>query len=254
MNKDIPKEQLSELRLAVFDSDGVMVERGTEISQFCLKNKQITETKVNLIDEGLLKKLQELSKRMLVCISSGRSLIYLQEMYRHISGKNIILMAENGNLFMNDGEIIQLFTYSEEYFKKLARIRDKVSRLPISGIEPKQFILTIHAVRELKEVYEIVRKEDYDHELKVMWNGEAFDIQRADVSKGKGLETLMAVFKIAKIRTIAIGDRVNDKELLDMAGVAVSADNKQLPAKYYTTSKLLGGKELINYLLKETIL
>ncbi len=82
-----------------------------------------------------------------------------------------------------------------------------------------------------------------------MWNGEAFDIQRKGVSKGESLETMLKILAIEKDEVIAIGDRINDKELLDAAGIGVSADRKVLPAKYWTIGYGLPGEALTNYLL-----
>jgi len=83
-----------------------------------------------------------------------------------------------------------------------------------------------------------------------MWNGEAFDIQKKIVSKGEGLKRLMQTLKIQREETIAIGDRINDKELIEVAGIGVSADADRLKAEYWTTGEQLGGEVLVEYLLK----
>ncbi len=51
--------------------------------------------------------------------------------------------------------------------------------------------------------------------------------------------------------TIIIGDGSNDKEMVEMAGLGVSAEIKDLKAEYYTVGKGLGGEILVDYLLKK---
>jgi HAD superfamily hydrolase (TIGR01484 family) len=249
LNKKIPKEKLEKIKLLILDSDGVSIPRGTRISEKTEKNFYKIEMATYKIDQKLAEKINQLKKKIKVCISSGRGLIYLQSMFGPILGEAAILQAENGNLSLIGGKIVQHFEYSENYFKKIAAIRSEIKNLPVSGFEPKQFILTVHAAREIPEVYAIVKKYDREKELKVMWNGEAFDIQKKEISKGEGLKKLLEFLKIEKSETIAIGDRVNDKELLEVAGIGVSADPEVLPAEFWTIGNFLPGEALVQYLL-----
>jgi HAD superfamily hydrolase (TIGR01484 family) len=250
LNKEIPKEKLNNLKMVILDSDGVSLPRGTQIIQKEGSDFYEVYIKTNKITDEFAEKVNRLKKKVKVCISSGRGLIYLQNMFGKILGKGTILQAENGNLSLVEGKIIQHFEYNERYFKKRAVIREEIQRLPIKGFEPKQFILSVHAEKEIPEVYEIVKRNDPEDELKVMWNGEAFDIQEKKVSKGEGLKRLMEELKIQRNQTIAIGDRINDKELLEVAGIGVSADQEKLKAEYWTTGEKLGGEVLVEYLLK----
>ena len=250
LNKEIPQEKLNKLKMVVLDSDGVSLPRGTDILEKEGPDFYQAEIRTNKITDGLAEKLNRLKKRMKICMSSGRSLIYLQSMYGKILGEGTILQAENGNLSLIEGKLMQHFDYNEKYFKKLAMIREEIKKLPIKGFEPKQFIMSVHADREIPGVYEIVKRNDPENELKVMWNGEAFDIQKKIVSKGEGLKRLMQTLKIQREETIAIGDRINDKELIEVAGIGVSADADRLKAEYWTTGEQLGGEVLVEYLLK----
>ncbi|MDD2696937.1 MAG: HAD-IIB family hydrolase [Candidatus Pacebacteria bacterium] len=250
LNKEIPQQELNKLKMVVLDSDGVSLPRGTDILEKEGSDFYQAVIKTNKITDRLAEKLNRLKKRMKVCVSSGRGLIYLQSMYGKILGEGTILQAENGNLSLIEGRIMQHFEYKEKYFKKLATIREEIKKLPIKGFEPKQFIMSVHAEREIPEVYEIVKRNDPENELKVMWNGEAFDIQKKIVSKGEGLKRLMQELKIQKEETIAIGDRINDKELIEVAGIGISADADKLKADYWTTGEELGGEVLVEYLLK----
>jgi len=250
LNQEIPLEKLKKIKMIILDSDGVSLPRGTDILEKEGPDFYQATIKTNKITDGLAAKLDRLKKRLTVCISSGRGLIYLQSMYGKILGEGTILQAENGNLSLIEGKIKQHFEYDGKYFKKMALIREEIQKLPIRGFEPKQFIMSIHADREITEVYEIVKRNDPENELKVMWNGEAFDIQKKIVSKGEGLKKLMQELKIKKEETIAMGDRINDKELVELAGIGVSADIDSLKAEYWTIGEQLGGEVLADYLLK----
>ncbi|MCG2690345.1 HAD-IIB family hydrolase [Candidatus Parcubacteria bacterium] len=249
LNKEIPEDKLKKLKMIVLDSDGVCVERGTNIREMEDNSSYRIELSSNMLSLDLAEKLNRLKKHLIVCISSGRSLMYLQTLYSRVLGGKSILMAENGNIILAKGKISQLFCYDDRYFEKLALIRNNLKHLDISGFEPKQFILTAHAQKEVKEVYGIVEKIDQENDLRIMWNGEAFDIQRKDISKGEGLKKIIETIGFEKENIIAIGDRLNDKELLDEAGVAVSADIEKLKAEYFTKGERLPAETLVQYLL-----
>ena len=160
LNKPIPKRKLEKIKMIIFDSDGVLLSRGTKIREWEIGNKYKLEIETNRISDSLAAKINRLKKKFIICISTGRSLIYLQTMYSKIAGGDVIFQAENGNLLLKDGLISQYFFYNKSYFNKLAKIRNKICLLPILGFEPKQFILTIHAKNEIKEIYDIVKKYD----------------------------------------------------------------------------------------------
>jgi len=237
--------------MLILDSDGVALPRGTSIFEKETRDLYETGIKTYRVSDEMAQRLNQLKKKMKICFSSGRALIYLQNMYGKVLGEGTIIQAENGNLSLIEGKIVQHFDYAERYFQKIAAIKEEIKELPIEGFEPKQFILTVHADREIAEVYEIVKRNDPENELKTMWNGEAFDIQKKMISKGEGLKRLLAELEIQKEETIAIGDRVNDKELLETAGIGVSADPVGLKAEYWTLGERLGGEVLVEYLLKE---
>jgi len=84
MNKplsELTKKDLKNIKLIVFDVDGVLVPRGTKIKQrgniTTLETKKIQENEINQI-----KKLNKLGFR--INISSGRGLYMLQNMFRKV--------------------------------------------------------------------------------------------------------------------------------------------------------------------------
>ena len=234
----------SNIKLLILDSDGVSVPVGTEILETTEEDYHKVVVKTNLITDSFAEKVNRLKKKIRICVSSGRSLIYLQGMYSKVLGGGVILQAENGNLSLVDGRVIQHITYDDAYFDKIYDIRRGISKLDIKGFEPKQFILTAHADREIPEVYEIVRKYDTDGDLKVMWNGEAFDIQKKSISKGVGVKAIAMYLDIDRNDVVAIGDKINDKEMISAAGFGISTNKNTLEAKYYMTAD-----ELVDCLL-----
>ena len=251
MNKEIPIEQLKDLKLLVLDSDGVCIPRGTRIVQTEEGDDFKVSFSTKIIEDRLAKKINRLKKKLIICVSSGRSMIYLQAMYSKILGGETILMAENGALTLRCGVLKRLTYLPVE--ELLAKIREDVKKLPILGFEPKQFILTVHCDTELKEVYDIVKKHDKFNALKVMWNGEAFDIQDKEMSKGDGLMKILKLLKLSPENVVAIGDRINDKELVGIAGIGVSADKDSLPASYWVEGEQLGGEILVDYLISKLL-
>ena len=236
LNKEIPKEKLKGLELLVLDSDGVCVERGTDINERIENDRYILHIETNILSDRLAEKIKRLSKKLSIVICSGRKRTYLEIIYNKVIDE-AFLIAENG------AETFRMFN---SIYSNLLEIKEEIIRkkLPIKGFEPKKYILTIHCDKEIKEIYDIVNSKDKS--LKVMWNGEAFDIQQKEISKGLAVRFLFSSQKI-----IAIGDRINDKELLDIADVPVSADIKQLRASYWTTGNELPGEQLVDYLLKK---
>lgn len=228
LNKEIPKNKLKEIEFLVLDSDGVCVARGTEIKETIQDNYYIYIMKTHTLSDSLAAKIRQTTKHLPVFISSGRSQQYLETVYSKVKDC-VAFIPENGAIRRPDS----LDEIKREIIKR---------ELPVA-FEPKNFILTVHAPTEIRQIYQIVRETDKN--LKVMWNGEAFDIQDKNFSKGK-------VFSMAaqSHKFMAIGDRVNDMELLEAAYLPVSADIDALEAPYWTIGGNLPGEQLIDYLLK----
>src|SRR3989344_6021838 len=128
---EISKADLSDIKMIVFDVDGVLVPRGTKIKQ--VGNTTTLETKV--INEKQIEQIKELNKLgFLINISSGRGLYMLQEMFRDIL-PFVSLTYENGSATWHKGKIYQhinSFEYLNDIFPKLKQIINK----KIKGFEP----------------------------------------------------------------------------------------------------------------------
>lgn len=238
------KEDLGSIKMIIFDVDGVLVPRGTKIKQ--VGNTTTLETK--LIEKKQIEQIKDLNKKgFLINISSGRGLYMLQEMFREVL-PFISLTYENGSATWYKGKIYQhvnSFEYLKDVFPKLKQVTSN----NIKGFEPKEFIITIHCAKRVKEIEEIVREEK---KLYAVWNGEAYDIGiKKDQTKAVGLRRVMKIFKLEKKNILAIGDNYNDYELLKESGIPVSADKDRVKGKFHIPLK---GKFLPADILMQKIL
>ncbi len=224
--EEMTREDLMEIKLLVFDVDGVLVKRGTKISQ--VGNTTTLETKV--IEYKEIEEIKLLhDKGYIVNISSGRGLYMLQEMFREVL-PFVVLTYENGSASWYKGKIYQhinSFDALKYIYPKLRALQNE----KIKGFEPKEFIITVHCTEEVREIEEIVA--EYPH-LYTVWNGEAFDIGIKDSqTKALGLRQVMKILKLKKKNVMAMGDNYNDKELLKKAGMPISADKTRVKGKFY---------------------
>jgi len=219
-------DSLKDIKLIVFDVDGVLVPRGTRISQ----TKITTTFETKVIDVKQISQIKILyEKGFLINISSGRSLFMLQNMFREIL-QFVSITFENGSATWYKGKLIQHFN-SFKYLENAFGLLSKVRHENIKGFEPKEFIITIHAKDRVLEIEDIMGKFK---DLYCIWNGEAYDIGvKLLQTKGVGLQKVMRQFKLKKKNVLAIGDNYNDIELLSKAGLPISADKERVTGKFY---------------------
>ncbi len=229
MNEDISilnKEKLKDLKLIVFDVDGVLVNRGTNIKQtenfLSLEFKKIAKKQIEQIKE-----LYKLGLK--IDINSGRSLYMLQEMFREIL-PYVSLTYECGSATWYEGKIYQ-YVNSYGLLKDLINELSKINHKNVKGFEPKEFIITIHCNDRIEEIEETAKKYN---QLYCLWNGEAYDIGIKDKqTKANGVKKLIELLKIKKNNVLAIGDNYNDKEMLDEAGIKITADKERIAGDFY---------------------
>jgi hydroxymethylpyrimidine pyrophosphatase-like HAD family hydrolase len=242
---ELSRKDLSKIKLIVFDVDGVLVPRGTKIKQ--KGNITTLETKrINDVLIGQIKKLNGLGFK--INISSGRGLYMLQDMFREIL-PFVSLTYENGSATWYKGKIYQ-HVNSFEKLKDVVRKLSVVKSKNIKGFEPKTFIVTLHCNKRVKKVEDILLKEK---ELYHIWNKEAYDVGIKRIqTKAVGLNAFMKKLRIKKSNVLAIGDNYNDKEMLDVAGIAITADKSRLDGNFYVSlnGKYLPAKQLMDRILE----
>lgn len=242
--EEMKKEDIKKIKLLVFDVDGVLVPRGTKIKQ--VGNTTTLETK--RIGLGQIEQIRELSRKYFININSGRGLYMLQEMFREIL-PYISLTYENGSATWFKGKIYQ-HVNSFDKLKDVLFELQKVKNKNIKGFEPKEFIITIHCTDSVKEIDDIMKKEK---ELYSIWNGEAYDIGIKNIqTKAVGLKDLIGLLKLKRENVLAIGDNYNDKEMMDAAGIAVTADKSRVKGDFYVNldDKKLPAAQMMDRLLK----
>jgi len=228
------RKNIDKIKMIVFDVDGVLVPRGTKIKQ--VGNRTTFTTKV--IAKRQIEQIKKLhQKSFLINVSSGRGLYMLQEMFREVL-PFVSLTYENGSATWHQGKIYQ-HVNSYQHLRKVFFELRRVTNKNIKGFEPKEFIITIHCQKQVKEIERIVKKHK---NLYTVWNGEAYDIGiKKHQTKAVGLVHAMKVFKLKKQNVIAIGDNYNDHELLEQSGMPISADKSRVKGKFYV---LLNGRFL----------
>ena len=168
----------------------------------------------------------------MTCINAGE-FVSSRWVFREVLSF-VSLTYENGSASWYRGRIYQhvnSFQYMKYIFSKLKRVADS----NIKGFEPKEFIITIHCTKRVKEIEKIIRAEK---NLYIVWNGEAYDIGvKKYQTKAIGLKRIIKIFKLKKKNIMAIGDNYNDYELLREAGIAISADKSRVRGKFYIPLK-----------------
>src|SRR3989344_3740063 len=242
----ISKEELNQVKMIVFDVDGVLVPRGTKIKQV----GNITTLHTKVIGRKQIDQIKELnSLGFLINISSGRGLYMMQEMFREVL-PFVSLTYENGSATWYKGKIhqhVNSFESLRSIFPKLKKVALKNKN--VKGFEPKEFIITLHCRKRLKEIENLVKK---DKNLATNWNGEAYDVEiKKSQTKAVGLRNVMKIFKLKRENVMAIGDNYNDQELLHESGFAISADKTRIKGKFHVPLK---GKFLPADILMQKIL
>src|SRR3989344_177440 len=250
---EITLDDLKNIKLLCFDADGVTVELGTKIIE---KDGQLT-VKTKKITDSLVEKLNKLKKHFHINISSGRSLLFLDRMYASILWDRSSIQGENGLLTLIDGKVIQADALTSEELQKLEEIKIQVKKLArtnenIDGFEPKQFMVSVHCKSEDKEIHRIVKDTDTENLFNSFWvSNESHDIFIKRFDKGTGLEFIAYHLGFSLDQTLAVGNGINDKPMLDKAGISITTDPKGVEAHYYTENKSeLGGEEVVDRLLE----
>jgi hydroxymethylpyrimidine pyrophosphatase-like HAD family hydrolase len=237
-------EDLKNIKLLVFDVDGILVPRGTKIKQSGEKTFFYTK-KIKKKQISQIKKLFDLGYH--INISSGRGLYMLQKMFWKVL-PYVSLTYENGSATWYKGKIYQ----HVNSYKNLSDLNDLLLNLKsndIEGFEPKEFIITIHCRRRFRKIEDIVAKHK---DLYTDWNGEAYDIcLKGKQTKAEGLKSVLSLMHLKKKNTLFVGDNYNDRSVALLSEISVTADKKRFSAKFFVP---LSKKNLPGGLVMQKIL
>jgi len=223
---ELTLKDLDPIRLIVFDVDGVLVRRGTKIKS----TKDFLELGIKRIDSKQIEQIQTLYKKgFLININSGRGLYMLQLMFRAVL-PYVSLTYENGSATWIYGKIVQhvnSYEALDPVIISLLSVKDE----RIKGWEPKEFITTIHCTERVPRIEKIVSTFS---NLYIIWNGEAYDIGIKNLqTKAVGLSELMRYMCFEKEHVLVIGDNYNDKPMMDVGGLRVTADKSRVEGDFW---------------------
>ena len=244
---------LAEIKAVCFDSDGVLVKKGTQI----IARPGYLEMKTYPPSKTVLRLLKQIQKRFWLVLPSGRSLIYLSRFYELIIGPKTVLVGENGIFGLWRGRVRQFYDFSPQDQQTLQEIKSQLRQLmaknnDLLGFGPKQFLISLYARRYVPAVEEIVRRHPRVQDLSCLWNGEAFDISFRWLTKASGVEHFLQEKQIPWEAVLAVGNDPNDRALAERAGISISTDPQgDNRAKFQTTAPLeQGGWEVLQLLAR----
>ena len=252
----LTRADVANLKLVVFDVDGVTIKKGTQIEEIKTPEKTKFTVSTNNLTPEMKAQLTKLKERYFVAICSGRSSLYLTDVFNDLLWDNFALISEIGIFTLMNGELIQNKKFESRHLEKMKHIKNDLSNLigdkaEMADFELKQFLITLHASRELPEVYEIMKKRDPEEEFYCLWNGEAFDIAPKILDKGQSIKFLAKTLGIGIHQTLACGNGPNDKSMITASGIGVTTDKVSIQADYFTEgNEELGGFEIIQKLLE----
>lgn len=252
----LTKEDIRDLKLVVFDVDGVTIKKGTNIEEIKTSLETRFNVRTNNLTDTMKEKLIELKKKYFVAICSGRSSLYLTDVFGDLLWDNFALISEIGIFTLINGELKQNRVFDSNQLKKMKLIKNELAKLvgdkpEMPDFELKQFLITLHASYEIPEVYDVMKRNDPEEEFYCLWNGEAFDIAPKILDKGQSIKFLAKELGIGIHQTMASGNGINDKSMIDAAGIGITTNKMSLEADFYTEgNEELGGFEIIEKLLE----
>lgn len=161
----LTKEDIKDLKLVVFDVDGVTIKKGTDIQEIKTTENTTLTVKTSNLSSDMRDALLELKKKYFIAICSGRSSMYLTKVFNELLWNNCALISEIGIFTLINGQLIQNKKFEESTLTKMRNIKNDLANLEgqakdFKAFEPKQFLITLHAYADMPEVYEVMKKHD----------------------------------------------------------------------------------------------
>lgn len=243
-------ESLKNIKIVCFDCDGVINQKGTDLKQ----NGSSISLKTNFPTPSVLEKLSRLKNKYHLCINSGRSSLYLTQIFNSLLWDNVSLVSEIGIFILQQGQIIQTDILDDYELAVIKKIRTELGRLigdpRVKGFEPKQYLTTLHCFSEVPEVAEILAKNDPERRFYCWWNQEAYDINSSKFNKGKGLKKLLEIHHLNESQLLTVGNGINDQNMTTSTSINISTDPSHLQSDdFFVEGEHLGGEKVIDYLL-----
>jgi hypothetical protein len=212
--------------------------------------------------DEIIKKLKQ--KGISFAISSGRSLIALQEQFGEYF-HDISIICDNGALIMDKGEILSQSVIPKEQVIKIIDVCEENGMIPLLCSPTNTFISEgndsyqkeVMLYYKKRKVYKNLRDYDGDvtkvaiYQEKGIENnglaalrkefGDKFnvalsgfywaDIMNTGITKGRGIEILQQRLGASYESTMAFGDYLNDLEMLNSAYYSFAMENAHVAVK-----------------------
>lgn len=248
---ELTVDNLSPIKLVAFDSDGVLIQKETDISQ---NSAGFYSQQTYLLNPEITAKLNQLKSRYNLVINSGRNSLYLTQIYQDILWDKVTLISEIGTFLTGDGFVVQTEPLDQYELETIKKIRSELSKLigdsRVEGFEPKQFLTTLHCRQAVPEVSEIVKQCDPENRFYCWWNQEAYDIHSQRFNKINGLKKLMAIKRLNPNQVITVGNGINDSDLTVAGMINISTDPVNLQTDdFFVEGEHLGGAKIVDLLL-----
>lgn len=245
---------LQNIKVLAFDSDGVLVKKGTDITQDKAGN---FSQKTNFVSPSVISKLNQLKSRFRIIINSGRSSLYLSQIYQPVLWEGVTLISEVGIFLTGNGYHLQTSPLDKYELEAIVKIRQELEGLigdsRVKGFEPKQFLTTLHCHSEVKEVNQIVANNDPDHKFYCWWNEEAYDINPLKFTKSAGLNKFLSIHNIEAVSVLTVGNGINDRDLVGVS-LNISTDPTNLQTDdFCSPGEEVGGEQILDRLIELAI-
>jgi len=247
---DLTKSEISNIKLIAFDSDGVLAQKGTDIKQ----SPGFYSQQTYLINSEVLDKLNVLKKHFHIVINSGRSSLYLTQIYQDILWDNLTIISEIGAFFAGNGFMVQTDVLNKTELETIKLIRQKLSSFigdsRVEGFEPKQFLTTLHCRQAVPEIEAIIKELDTQDQFYYQWNEEAYDINSKKFTKSIALGKLLKLKGLLPENVITVGNGINDSDLTVGKTINISTDPIHLQTDdYFADGEHLGAIRILDHLL-----
>lgn len=207
------------MRLIVSDLDGTLLLRG--------------ETKLHRLTISAIEKI--LDKGAIFCVASGRNYGELKRIFEGFCDK-IYFIANDGALIVHkektiyetpiDNTELKLFNDEKTFVahgKYLSFVKSESERF-VRNIKEQYFghIVRIYGTEEIDEpIYKMTlyNQNDSSFDLgKIYYDKSICEYVKKDINKGKAVSELLKILKMNEADVTAIGDGLNDIEMLKLAG------------------------------------
>lgn len=251
--REITKQQVENIKLVMFDCDGVTIPLGTEVHETEEGDFKCLTAKSPMMDPMMKSKLIELSNYFMIGFSSGRGAPFMLDLYRDIIGEGVYVQSENGMFTTYNGYFTKQAIVEPDDYKHLALAREFIEFIKghenITGFEPKQLLITVHVTDRVHALENYMK--DQQNLYCIYHKNEAYDIGIKGIDKGSGLNTLMEGLGLGSDNVLALGNGHNDQPMLDAVDFGVTVDKDTIEGSHYTEKKLHEGAiEIIDFLLE----